>query len=748
MSLHVRSRVFKLALCFRSVKYHKQSTIHLTSQLNWWSTNTLKDKMEALSYPVARKDESCVDDYHGSKIPDMYTWMEDPDSDETKAFVEAQNKVAIPYLKACPAQSKFQSRMTELFNYPKYSCPFKRGDKYFYFMNTGLQNQSVLYVQSSLDADAEVFLDPNKFSEDGTVSLRGRRFSEDGKLLAYGISKSGSDWVTIKFKDVETGEDLPDVLERVKFSCMEWTHDQKGLFYNCYQDQEGKTDGTETTANIHQKLYYHRLGTQQSDDVLIAEFPDNPKWMSGLEICDDGNIALLSIREGCAPVNRLWYYDLRNLPAIDKKPEWIKLVDNFDAEYEFITNTGSVFVFKSNHNAPRYKLLSIDLNNTQNGWQTLVEENSKDVLEWAACVNQDKLITCYLRDVKSVLEMRNVTTGEVLETFPLDVGSISGYSGRKKQDEMFFSFTSFLTPGIIYRYDFNAAEDSRLTVFRKIEVKGFDSSLYQTSQVFYPSKDGTKIPMFIIHKKDIPMDGSHPVLLYGYGGFNISITPSYSVSRVIFIQNLGGIVAVANIRGGGEYGEDWHKAGIFGNKQNVFDDFQHAAKYLIDNKYTSAKKLTIQGGSNGGLLVGACANQRPDLFGCAIAQVGVMDMLKFHKYTIGHAWTTDFGCADNEEDFKYLIKYSPLHNVPDNVSFPSLLLLTGDHDDRVVPHHSLKYIAAVQSKLGPTNPNPLLIRVDTKSGHGAGKPTSKVIEEVADIYGFIAKNVGAEWIET
>jgi len=514
-------------------------------------------------------------------------------------------------------------------------------------------------------------------------------------------------------------------------------------------EQEGKTDGTETTSNVHQKLFYHRLGTDQKEDVLFAEFPEHPKWMSGVEICDDGNIVLLFIREGCAPVNQLWYYDMRNLPGdgITKQPEWVKLVNNFDAEYDFITNVGSVFTFKSNHNAPRYKLLNIDLNDAQSGWKELVGESDKDVLEWAACVNQDKLITCYLRDVKSVLEMRELSSGTVLETFPLEVGSISGYSGRKKHNEMFFSFTSFLTPGVIYRYDFTAEEASRLSVFRKIEVEGFDSSLYETSQVFYPSKDGTKIPMFIIHKKGIELDGSHPVLLYGYGGFNISITPSYSVSRVIFIHHLGGIVAVANIRGGGEYGEDWHKAGIFGNKQNVFDDFQHAAKYLIDNKYTQAKKLTIQGGSNGGLLVGACANQRPDLFGCAVAQVGVMDMLKFHKYTIGHAWTTDYGCSDKEEEFKHLIKYSPVHNVPDNASFPSLLLLTGDHDDRVVPHHSLKYIATVQSKLGesPQQINPLLIRVDTKSGHGAGKPTSKVIEEVADIYGFISKSVGAKW---
>nr|CAB3265146.1 prolyl endopeptidase [Phallusia mammillata] len=707
----------------------------------------------AYNYPKARKDNKCIDDFHGTKVCDHYTWMEDPDSEETKGFVEEQNKITMPYLQNCPARNPFCERMTELYNYPKYSCPKKQGSNYFFFLNTGLQNQSVMYKQDTLESTPTTFLDPNTLSEDGTVSLRGYSFSENGKFFAYGLSSSGSDWVTIKFKNVENNQDLPDVLERVKFSCMSWTHDHKGLFYNCYLEQEGKTDGTETTSNVNQKLFYHRLGTKQSEDVLFAEFPENPNWMSGITITDDGDYALLAISEGCDPVNKLWYIDLRTLPdGISQKPDWVKLVDNFDAEYDYITNEGVVFTFKTNLDAPRYKLINIDISIPhKDNWKELLGENEKDVLEWATCVNGDTLIVSYLRDVKNVLEVRHLGNGSLIKNLPLDVGTVVGFSGKKKHSEIFFMFMSFLTPGIIYRYDFESG-DKKPSIFRKIEVKGFDGSLFETEQVFYSSNDGTKIPMFITHKKGIELDGSHPTLLYGYGGFNISITPSYSVSRVIFMQNLGGIVAIANIRGGGEYGETWHKSGSLKNKQNCFDDFQSAAKYLTDQKYTSPQKIAINGGSNGGLLVAACINQKPQLFGCAVAQVGVMDMLKFHKYTIGHAWKTDFGCADEDkEQFECLFKYSPIHNVQvprgANVQYPSLLLMTGDHDDRVVPHHSLKYIAQVQDIIGARKEqkNPLLIRVDTKSGHGAGKPTAKVIEEVADMYGFIAKNLEADW---
>ncbi|XP_047243151.1 prolyl endopeptidase [Girardinichthys multiradiatus] len=708
----------------------------------------------AFQYPQAYRDEAVVDDYHGCKVPDPYSWLEDPDSEKTQAFVNTQNQLTLPFLEECEVRDLFKERMTELYDYPKYSCPFKRGNRYFHFYNTGLQNQSVMYVQESLDAEPTVFLDPNTFSDDGTVALRGYAFSEDGEYLAYGTSASGSDWVEIHFLRVEGAVPLEDRLERVKFSCMSWTHDGKGLFYNSYPDQEGKSDGTETSTNLHQKLYYHILGTPQSDDVLCAEFPDHPKWMCGAEVSDDGCYVLLSIREGCDPVNRLWYCDLQTTPqGITGLLPWIKLIDNFDAEYEYVTNEGTLFTFKTNLDAPRYRLINIDFASPdQRNWKELIPQHDKDVIVFATCTYSSYLFVCFLHDVKNVLKMYRLSSGEELRTFPLDVGSIVGFTGRKRDSEIFYYFTSFLSPAIIYHCDLTK-EPLQPHVFREVTVKGFTPADYQTTQIFYPSNDGTQIPMFIVHKKGIKLDGTHPGFLYGYGGFNISITPSYSVSRLIFVRHLGGVLAVANIRGGGEYGETWHKAGMLASKQNCFTDFQCAAEYLIKEGYTSPSKLTINGGSNGGLLVAACVNQRPELFGCAVAQVGVMDMLKFHKFTIGHAWTTDFGCSEDREQFEWLHKYSPLHNihVPEGngVQYPAVLLLTGDHDDRVVPLHSLKYIATLQHIVGCSTKqtNPLFILVDTKSGHGAGKPTSKVIQEVADTYAFIARCLNLSWVK-
>lgn len=701
-----------------------------------------------ICYPKSRRDENAVNVYHGRKICDPYIWLEDPDSEETKGFVEQQNAITMPYLAACETRENFKNRLTEMWDYPKYGCPFKRGSKYFYLHNSGLQNQSVMYVQDSMESEAQVFLDPNKLSEDGTVALAGRSFSDDGEFFAYSLSNKGSDWVTIKFMKVDGQEQLPDTLENAKFTSMAWTHDNKGLFYNRYPTGE-KADGTETDLNLNQKLYYHVLGTGQSEDFLCSEFPEHPKWSIGAEVSDCGRYLILTPHEGCAPVNRLFYCDLGNQDGIRGVLPFVKIVDNFDAEYEYITNEGTLFTFKTNLKSPRYKLITIDFSKPEMvNWTTLVEEDEKDVLEWAACVKQNLLVLCYLHDVKSVLRLHK-HTGERLMTFPLDIGSIVGYSGKKKDSEIFYQFTSFLTPGVIYHCDLTQ-EDFQPKVFRETNVKGFDSSQYQTVQVFYPSKDGTKIPMFIVHKKGIELDRSHPLYLYGYGGFNISITPSFSVSRIVFMRHLGGIIAIPNLRGGGEYGETWHQAGCFGNKQNVFDDFQYAAIYLSQQKYTSPEKITICGGSNGGLLVGACINQRPDLFGCAVSQVPVMDMLKFHKFTIGHAWTTDYGSPDKEEDFQWLIKYSPLHNIkiPENgVQYPSLLLLTADHDDRVVPLHSLKYIAQLQQCVGSyeKQTNPLLIRIDTKAGHGFGKPTAKIIEEYSDIYGFISRSLNLKW---
>uniref|UniRef100_A0A8C6LXJ5 Prolyl endopeptidase n=1 Tax=Nothobranchius furzeri TaxID=105023 RepID=A0A8C6LXJ5_NOTFU len=707
----------------------------------------LTSKM-SFQYPQAYRDEA-VDDYHGVKVPDPYSWLEDPDSEKTQAFVNSQNQLTLPFLEQCEVRDLFKERMTELYDYPKYSCPFKRGSRYFHFYNTGLQNQSVMYVQESLDAEPTVFLDPNKFSDDGTVALRGYAFSEDGEYLAYGTSASGSDWVEIHFLRVEGAASLDDHLERVKFSCMSWTHDGKGLFYNSYPEQEGKSDGTETSTNLHQKLYFHVLGTPQSEDVLCAEFPDYPKWMCGAEVSDDGRYVLLSIREGCDPVNRLWYCDLQTtLQGITGLLPWVKLIDNFDAEYDYVTNEGTLFTFKTNLDAPRYRLLNIDFASPdQSSWTELIPQHDKDVIVFATCTFSSYLFVCFLHDVKNILKMYRLSSGEELRTFPLDVGSVVGFTGRKRDSEIFYYFTSFLSPAVIYHCDLTK-EPLQPHIFREVTVKGFNPSDYQTTQIFFPSKDGTQIPMFVVHKKGIKLDGSHPGFLYGYGGFNISITPSYSVSRLIFVRHLGGVLAVANIRGGGEYGETWHKAGMLASKQNCFTDFQCAAEYLIKEGYTSPSKLTINGGSNGGLLVGTSL---PADQGCSVqvSRSGIQHILvvSLLQHTLFSGWIT---CAAAHQALQ---KYSPLHNIRipegNGVQYPSVLLLTGDHDDRVVPLHSLKYIATLQHIVGrsPKQTNPLFILVDTKSGHGAGKPTSKVIQEVADTYAFIARCLSLSWVK-
>ncbi|CAL1583695.1 unnamed protein product [Knipowitschia caucasica] len=709
--------------------------------------------MAKFTYPAARRDESKVDNYHGTKICDPYAWLEDPESEETKAFVEAQNNLTMPFLEKCKIREKFHERLTELYDYPKYSTPFRRGNRYFYFHNKGLQNQSVLYVQDSLHAPASVFFDPNTLSEDGTVALKLGRLSEDCELFAYGLSSSGSDWVTVHFMKA-TGDllPLPDLLHRVKFSCLEWTHDQRGVFYNSYPPQEGPTDGTETTSNMNQKLMYHVIGTKQTEDVLVAEFPQNPKWHSSVTVSDDGRYAVLSITEGCEPVNRLWYCDLQQLPnGITGLLPWVKLVDTFEAQFSYVTNEGTVFTFHSNLESPRYCLINIDISKPERDqWTTLLPQHHKDVLSSVVCVNKCHLLVTYIHDVKDVLRLFCLQTGLLERELPLGVGTVSGISGKKKYSEIFYKFTSYTTPGIIYHCDLKDS-DAEPQVFRQVEVKGFREEEYQTSQVFYSSKDGTEIPMFLVHSKNLQKDGSNPVFLYGYGGFEAAIQPYYNVAYLVFVQHLGGVLAVANIRGGGEYGLEWHKAGTLGNKQNCFDDFQCAAEFLIQENFTNARKITINGASNGGLLVGACINQRPDLFGCAVAEVGVMDMLKFHRFTIGHAWTTDYGCSDDPQQLQWLLRYSPLHTLPSapytGPPFPAVLLLTADHDDRVVPLHTLKYCAALQAVVGtaPQQTQPLLLRVDTQSGHGAGKPTAKAILEDTHIYAFVAETLGLEW---
>lgn len=703
--------------------------------------------MENLQYPEANRDETVVDNYHGTEVPDPYRWLEDPDSEETKAFVDAQNSITKPYLMSCKARQDIHDRLKQLWDFPKYLCPVKRGNKYYFYKNTGLQNQSVLYVQDTLTSEPRVFLDPNTFSEDGTVAITSNKFSEDGSIYAYGLSSSGSDWCTIHFMDTETGEKYPEILEKVKFSHIAWTHDNRGIFYGCYPDQEGKTDGSETKGNRDQKLCYHVINTPQSKDVIVVEFPEEPLWRIGAQVSDCGKWLIVTPVKDCKD-NLVYFTELQPGMELNEKLKLTQIVDKLEADYEYVTNEGTMAIFRTNKNAPNYKLIVIDfLDYSPEKWIDLLPEHADNVLDWAYAVDGDKFVACYIEDVKNILQLHSLKTGEKIRTFPLDVGTIGNFSGEKKHSEIFYQFTSFLIPGIIYKVDLQNDEDPQ--VLREIKVKNFDPSLYKTSQIFYTSKDGTKIPMFIVMKHDAVLDSSMPALLYGYGGFNVSIQPTFSVTKLVFVQHLNGVLAVANIRGGGEYGDKWHNGGELFNKQNVFDDFQAAAEYLIKNGYTTASKLSILGASNGGLLIAACVNQRPDLFGAAIAQVGVMDMLRFHKFTIGVAWVSDYGSSDDPKHFENLLKYSPLHNVkvPENGQYPATLLLTADHDDRVVPLHSLKLIATLQHTLGklPQQTNPILIKIDTKAGHGSGKPTMKMIEESTDILTFIVKSLDLEF---
>ncbi|EPS68647.1 hypothetical protein M569_06121, partial [Genlisea aurea] len=613
-------------------------------------------------YPVARRDESVVDDYHGVEVSDPYRWLEDPDSKETNEFVEQQMNLTESILKVCETREKIREKLTELYDFPKYTAPFRAGDKYFYFHNTGLQPQSVLYVQDDLSGEPEVLLDPNALSDDGTVALSVYTVSEDAKYLAYGTSSSGSDWVTVTVMRVDDKIVEPDVISWVKFSDVSWTRDSKGFFYGRYpapEDGEKLDAGTETNTNLNHEVYYHFLGTDQSEDILCWSDPENPKYSHSASVTEDGKYLLLYISENCDPVNKIYYCDLSILShglegykGTKELLPFVKLVDNFEALYSYIANDDAVFTFRSNKDAPKYKLVRVDLREPT-AWIELLQEDAKDVLESATAVNNGLMVVNYLSDVKNVLQIRDLKTGVLLHHLPLDIGTVSSISGRRKDGKIFIEFKSFLVPGIIYLCDLES-EVPDLRIFRETVVPGFDRTLFEVTQVFVPSKDGTKIPVFVVARKGLPLDGSHPCLLYGYGGFNISITPSFSTARILIARYLGVVLCIANIRGGGEYGEEWHKAGALANKQNCFDDFISAAEYLISAGYTQPKKLCIEGGSNGGLLVGACVNQRPDLYGCALAHVGVMDMLRFHKFTIGHAWTSDYGCSDKEEEFSWL----------------------------------------------------------------------------------------------
>jgi prolyl oligopeptidase len=689
-------------------------------------------KMEtAFVYPTTKKIDQ-VDDYHGTKVADPYRWLEDPDSADSRAWIEAQNRLTFGFLEEIPQRARIKERLTKLWDFEKYSPPFKEGGRYFYLKNDGLQNQSVLYTIKSLDDNPRVLLDPNKLSKDGTVAMSGLDISEDGKYIAYGLSTAGSDWMEWKVREIETGNDLSDLIKWVKFSGASWTKDGKGFFYSRYDEPNEKTKLEDV--NYFQKLYYHRFGTPQSEDVLIYERKDQKEWGFSGDVTEDGRYLIINVWQGTDPRNRLFYKDLE-----DKGSKVVELITELEAAYTFIGNDGPLFWLRTDMNATRGRIIAIDTRSPdRKNWKELVPQ-ARETLENVSLVG-DHFIASYLKDARTQVMLFDLKGKFVRELELPGIGTANGFVGKRKDTETFYAFTSFTTPTTIYRYDLKTGKS---TVYRQPKVD-FNPNDYETKQVFYTSKDGTRVPMFITHKKGLKLDGNNPTYLFGYGGFSVSLTPAFSIANIVWME-MGGLYAQPNLRGGGEYGEEWHLAGTKSNKQNVFDDFIAAAEWLIANKYTSTSKLAIGGGSNGGLLVGACLNQRPDLFGAALPSVGVMDMLRFQKFTIGWAWVPDYGSSDNPEEFKTLYAYSPLHNIKPGTKYPATLITTADHDDRVVPAHSFKYAATIQA--AQAGPAPVLIRIETKAGHGAGKPTSKIIEEIADKWGFLVRVLGMN-IET
>lgn len=684
-------------------------------------TTTSQKMIKPMKYPPARKSEQ-IDDYHGVKVADPYRWLEDLDSAETKAWVEAENNLTFNYLNEIPARAKIRDRLTKLWNYERYGAPFKDGGRYFYARNSGLQNQSVIYTVTSLTDEPKLLLDPNTLSTDGTVALSGLATSNDGKLLAYSLSASGSDWQEWKVRDVETGKDLSDDLKWVKFSGASWSNDNKGFYYSRYD--EPKDDALKGT-NYFQKVFYHRLGTPQAEDPLIYERPDQKEWLLGAGATLDGRYLIINVNQGTDVKTRVHYKDLTA-----KDAPVVKLLDDFDAAYTFIDNDGPIFWFQTDLGASRGKIIAIDVRKPERAnWQVIVPE-AAETLQGVSFIN-NMFVLNYLKDAHTQVKIFEKTGKFVREVDFPTLGTAAGFAGKAKDKETFYSFTSFNVPATIYRYDMVTGKS---TIFRQPKVD-FNPADYETKQVFYESKDGTRVPMFLTYKKGLKLDGNNPTYLYGYGGFDISLTPGFSVGNLVWME-LGGVYAQPNLRGGGEYGEDWHKAGMKANKQNVFDDFIAAAEWLIQNKYTSTPKLAIGGDSNGGLLVGAVLTQRPELFGATLPGVGVMDMLRFQKFTIGWAWVSDYGSSDNADDFKIQYAYSPLHNVKAK-NYPPTMVTTADHDDRVWPGHSFKFAATLQA--AQAGPAPALIRIETKAGHGAGKPTTKLIDELADRWGFLVR---------
>jgi prolyl oligopeptidase len=684
-----------------------------------------------LKYPDTKK-ENIVDDYSGVKVEDPYRWLEDDNSEQTKAWVQEENKVTFDYLSKIPYRDKIKKRIEEMWNYPKYGAPFQKEDHYYFQKNDGLQNQSVWFTQKGMTGKPEVFIDPNKLSDDGTVSLGGINFSLHGKYAAYTIQKSGSDWQEGYLMDVATKKLLSDKLTWLKFTGFSWKGDE-GFYYSRFPEPTGEDQLK--GKNTNQQVYYHKVGTEQSEDKLMYEDKDHPLRSAGVGLTEDERFLILGTSEGTSG-GEIWTWDTKD----PSQTKFSLLIPGFATDPNVIDNAGDKLLVQTNDGAPNFKVVLIDPKDPgRENWKVIIPEQ-KEALQTVG-TGGGYLFASYLKDASTKVYQYTYDGKLVREIKLPGIGTAGGFGTERKHDHFFYTYTSFNYPPTIFKYDIKTGQS---TLFRKTEVK-FKPEDYEVKQVFVTSKDGTKVPMFLTYKKGVVLNGNNPTLMYGYGGFSIPTTPGFSPSIVFFLEQ-GGVYASVCMRGGSEYGEDWHKGGMLDKKQNVFDDFISAGEWLINNKYTNSGKLAIQGGSNGGLLIGACMTQRPDLFKVAVPQVGVMDMLRYHKFTIGYAWSVEYGSSDNPGQFKYLYKYSPLHNLKPGVKYPATFITTADHDDRVVPAHSFKFAATLQAD--NTSDNPTLIRVETKAGHGGGMPTSKRIELATDIWSFVMYNLGMNFRET
>ena len=714
--------------CDRGATQHPDSSNCATDK----APTETSDKAPASpwTYPSARISPQ-VDDLHGTGVADPYRWMESIDSDETRAWVEAQNEITFGYLDTIDARKPIQAKLQELWNYERYGTPWEKGGRYFFAKNDGLQNQSVYYWTTDLAAEPKLLLDPNTLSEDGTTAVGSFTVSDDGKLVVYALSDAGSDWKRWRVREVDSGKDRPDLIEWSKFTGVSWTPDNKGFFYGAY-DAPKQGDEFEQV-NKNQKLYYHKLGAKQTADKLIYADAEHPDWQFDGSVTEDGKYLAIDVSVGTDVRNMFYFMRLKG-SAIHG--DVVKLIDELEATYSLLGNVGPEFYFFTNADAPRGRVVKIDVEafaKSKAERPTLVEVIPEDAKHTLGSIRftGNRLFANYMVDAKNEVRVFDLAGKQerVIE-LPEPIATVYGFGGKQDAKQTFYSFNSFTRPSSIYRYDIATGKSE---LWREPKL-AFDPSRYETEQVFYESKDGTQVPMFIIHKKGMTPSGDAPTYLYGYGGFNISLTPRFSVPDLVWLE-LGGVYAQPNLRGGGEYGEAWHEAGTKLHKQNVFDDFIAAAEYLIEQGWTKPEKLAIGGRSNGGLLVGAAMTQRPELFGAVLAGVGVMDMLRFHQFTIGWAWVSDYGSADDPAQFEALLDYSPYHNIVDGTAYPATLVYTADHDDRVVPSHSYKFAARLQA--AHAGQDPVMIRIDTKAGHGAGKPTAKQIEEWADLWGFL-----------